>query len=97
MEQFLSKDQCGLCGGFSAQHWLFGMLEEWIRSIDQSNIFGMFLTKLLKAFDHFPHDLIIANLYAYGFSFFDTEIDEELKSKINNWYSSWKVILFGVQ
>ena len=44
----------------------------------------MFLTKLLKAFDHFPHELIIANLYAYGFSFFDTETDEELKNKINN-------------
>ena len=44
----------------------------------------MFLTKLLKAFDHFPHELIIANLYAHGFSFFDTETDEELKNKINN-------------
>ena len=65
---FFSKFQCGFRQGISAQHCLLAMIEKWKNSIDKSKTFGALLTGLSKAFDCFPHYLIIAKLNAYGFS-----------------------------
>ena len=41
------------------------MIEKWKKSIDKGKIFAALLPKV---FDCLPHDAIIAELNAYGFS-----------------------------
>ena len=38
------------------------------KTLDQGKAYGALLTELSKAFNCFPHDLIVAKLHAYGFS-----------------------------
>ena len=44
------------------------MLEKWKNAVDKGKVFGALLTDLSKAFDCLPHELIIAELNAYGFN-----------------------------
>ena len=67
-ESFLSKYQCALRKGYSAQHCLLSKLEKRKSAIDNKKIFGALLTDLSKAFDCLPNELSIAKLNACGFS-----------------------------
>ena len=53
---------------FALNHALIRLIEDWKRSLDNKNIFGAVLLDLSKAFDCFPHNLLIAEMSAYGFS-----------------------------
>ena len=68
MDSLLSKYQCGFRKGFSAQHCLLTMLEKWKEAVDKGEVFRTLLTDLSKAFDCLSHELITANLNAYGFN-----------------------------
>ena len=98
----LSKYQCGFWKGFNAQHCLLAMLEKWKKAVDTKKVFGALLTDLSKAFDCLPHDLIIAKLNAYGFSLPALNLiqnylaNRKQRTKINDSYSPWSDILFGV-
>ena len=102
MDQFLSKFQCGFRKGFNAQHCLLAMLEKWKNAADTEKAFDALLTDLSKAFDCLPHDLIIAKLNAYGFSLPALNLiqnylaNRKQKTNINDSYSPWSDILFGV-
>ena len=60
------------------------------------------LTDLSKAFDCLHHDLLIAKLHAYGLDAKSLKLmlyyltNRKQRVKINNSYSSWSKILFGV-
>ena len=62
---------------------------------------GALLTDLSKAFDCLLHDLI-AKLHAYGFEMSSLKLlysyltNRRQRVKINNAYSSWKDIIYGV-
>ena len=102
MERLLSKYQCGFRRGFTAQNCLLAMLEKWKSSVDKGKAFGVLLTDLSKAFDCLSHELIIAKLNAYGFSLSVRKLmqsylsQRKQRTKINQAYSFWEEILFGV-
>ena len=79
-----------------AQHALISVLEKWRYNLDQGRMFGA------KAFDCLPHDVIIAQLYAYGFDMkalnfiYDYLRNHKQRTKIENAYNTWQNILYGV-
>ena len=78
------------------------MIEKWKKIVDYGGVFGALLTDLSKAFDCIPHDLIIAKLEAYGFQtdalnlVYDYLSYRKQRVKINETFSSWKNIKYGV-
>ena len=101
-DEIFSKYQYGFRKGFSTQQCLLALLEKWKRSIDRGKVFGALLTDLSKAFDCLNHDLLIAKLNAYGFSLpalrliHDYLSNRKQRTRINNSYSTWMEIVFGV-
>ena len=73
-----------------------------MRSIDRGKVLGALLTDLSKAFDCLNHDFLIAKLNAYGFSLpalrliHDYLSNRKQRTRINNSYSAWMEIVFGV-
>ena len=65
-------------------------------------IIGLLLTALSKAFDCLFHELLLAKLQAYSFSFAALRLiycyltNRKQKSKVDSSYSSWEEILFGI-
>ena len=100
--QILSKHQCGFRQGNSTQHSLLLMVEKLKKSLDNSGVVGMLLTDLSKAFDCLRHDLLIAKLAAYSFDepslcfVFSYLSGRTQRTKVNNAYSSYTDIKFGV-
>ena len=101
-DSILSKYQCGFRRGYNAQHCLITLIEKWKKSVDNGGAFGALFTDLSKAFDCLSHELLIAKLDAYGFDKNALKLvnsylsNRKQRVKINNKYSSWSEILFGV-
>ena len=74
----------------------------WGFGWDRNGTCAALLTDLSKAFDWLPHDLLIAKLHAYGCDLPSLKLlncylrNRCQRVKINNFYSSWAEILFGV-
>ena len=102
MDPFFSKFRCGFRKGFSTQQCLIAFIEKWKSAVDKGKSFGALLTDLSKAFDCLPHELLIAKLHAYGFSLSALRLmysylsNRKQRTKINESYSSWEEILYGV-
>ena len=81
---------------------MISLIEKWKKSVDSGGTIGALLTDLLKAFDCLLHELLIAKLDAYGFDKSSLKLihsypsDRKHKEKINDRYSSWSKMLFGV-
>ena len=84
------------------QYCLLNLSEKWKSSVDKSKSFGALITDLSKPFDCLDHELLTAKLTAYGFTLpvlrliDDYLSNRKQKTKINDNYSSWSEILFGV-
>ena len=102
LNKILSKWQCGFRQSYSAQHCLLIMVEKWRQWLDNGGVSGALLTDLSKAFDCKLHDLLIAELAAYGFDHNSLQMlqsylsNRKQRTKINDAYSKYCEILFGV-
>ena len=74
----------------SNQHVLIRLLEKWREGLDTDFVVGGVFTDLSKAFDWFPHDLLIAKLVDYLYSYLD---NKKQCVSINNEKSSLKYII----
>ena len=78
------------------------MVEKLKKSLDNSGVGGMLLTDLSKTSDCLRHDLLIAKLAAHGFDqpslcfIFSYLLDRTQRTKVNNAYSSYTNIKYGV-
>ena len=78
------------------------MIEKWEKIVDCGGVFGALIAELSEAFDCIPYDLIIAKLEAYGFQtdalnlVYDYLSYRKQRVKINETFSSWKNIKYGV-
>ena len=101
-DSILSKYQCGFRSGYNAQHCLITLIKKWKKSVDNGGAFGALFTDLSKAFNCLSHELLIAKLDAYSFDKNALKLvnsylsNRKQRVKINNEYSSWREILFGV-
>ena len=99
---FLSRFISAYRKSFSTNHVLIRLIENWKKSLDEKKFVGAVLMDLSKAFDSIPHDLLIAKMYAYGFSinavtFFYSYLKRRKQNvKINNTHSVFQVLLSGV-
>ena len=78
------------------------LLEKFKISLDKGGKAGAVLMDLSKAFDCIRHDLLIAKLHAYGFSYEaltlinDYLTNRQQRVKVNGSFSSWKELTRGV-
>ena len=77
-------------------------LEKWKNSVDKGKVLGALFTDLSKAFNCLDHELLTAKLNTYGFTLpalrliHDYLSNRKQRTKIDDNYSSWSEILFGV-
>ena len=101
-EEIICKYQCGFRKEHSAQHALILLHEKSRYNVDQGPMFGALLTDLPKTVDYLPHNIISAKLNAYGsdmkvLNFIYCYLRNlKQRTKIDNAYSSWQNILYGV-
>ena len=102
VEKHLSPYICGYRRGYNCQYALLAMIERGKRSLDNNEFAGCVLMDLSKAFDTINHQLLVAKLYAYGFSKNACELilnylsNRWHRTKINTSFSSWAELLSGV-
>jgi len=78
------------------------MIDQWKCCNDDKNYFGALLTDLSKAFDVLSHDLLLAKLNVYGFSYNTLKLVQSYltnrrhRTKNGSIYSTWEEILSGV-
>ena len=60
MEKYLSPYLCGYRKGYSCQHALMVMIENWKKSLDHGGYAAGVLMDVSKAFDTINHKLLIA-------------------------------------
>ena len=98
---FLSDFISAYRKGYSTNHVLLRLIENWKAALDSNLFTGAVLMDFSKAFDCIPHDLLIAKLHAYGFSSEMLTLNSYLRNckqsvKTNNICSNFLKILSGV-
>ena len=79
------------------------MTEKWKHALDEGRKVGTIFMDLSKAFNTLNHNLLLAKLNAYGFSFNAIKFIQSYLSErfqrvnINSNFSEWYKILLGVQ
>ena len=79
--------------GYSSQHSLIVMFENWKKNLDKGGKCGALFVDLSKAFDCLQHDLLFAKLNACGFYYKSLKLissflsNRKYRTKINSSFS----------
>ena len=84
MDKYLSKYLCGYRKNFNCQVAMVPMIERWKKARDNGQHAGGVMMDLSKAFDTINHELLLAELHAYGFSMDSLKIVHSYLS--NRWH-----------
>ena len=102
IDKTLSRHQIGYRKGYSSQHSLIAMFEKWKENLDKGGKCGALFVDLSKAFDCLQHDILLAQLNAYGFDYKSLKLissfpsNRKYRTKINLSFSKRKYLLIGV-
>ena len=104
IKSFLSPYLRGYRKDFNSQHALISLIERWRKSLDNKGYGGAMLMDLSKDFDFdtLNHDLLIAELHAYGFDIKTLKLLHSYltkrwqRTKVNSSFSTWSELLQGV-
>ena len=106
MNLFFESKFSPLLTGFrknhSTQNALLNMIEKWKHALDKGKKVGTIFMDLSKAFDTLNHNLLLAKLNAYGFSFNAIKFVQSYLSErfqrvnIKSNFSEWCKILLGI-
>ena len=97
-----SPQLTGFRKNHSTQNALLNMIEKWKHALDKGKKVGTIFMDLSKAFDTLNHNLLLAKLNAYCFSFNATKFVQSYLSErfqgvnINNNFREWCKILLVV-
>ena len=69
LESRFSSLLAGFCKEHSTQNALINMIEKWKHALDKGKKVGTTFMDIFKAFDIPNHNLLLAKLNVYGFSF----------------------------
>ena len=78
------------------------MFERWRMHLGKEGKYSALFIDLYKTFDSLQHDLLLAKLNAYGFSYKSIKLisiflsGREYRTKIDSAYSDWEDLLIGV-
>ena len=99
---FLFPYLCDYRKAFNKQHALLTLVKNWRKSLDDKGFSSAILMDLLKAFDTLNHNLLIAELHAYGFQHDALKLLHNYlskwwhRTKVNKSFSSWEELIKGV-
>ena len=99
---FLFPYLCDYRKAFNKQHALLTLVKNWRKSLDDKSFSSAILMDLLKAFDTLNHNLLIAELHAYGFQHDALKLLHNYfskwwhRTKVNKSFSSWEELIKGV-
>ena len=101
-ESWFSPLLAGFPKSHSTQNALLNMIEKWKHALDKGRKVGTIFMDLSKAFATLNHNLLLAKLNAYSFSFNAIKIIQSCLSErfqrvnINSNFSEWCKMLLGV-
>jgi len=99
---FFNPILSGFRKNYGCSDLLNKLLSDWKNSLDKKELLGVIAIDLSKAFDCLPNGLLLAKLYAYGFSYNTCLFMKSYLSsrkqrvKIGNHYSPWACPSRGV-
>ena len=106
MNIFFKYRFCPLLAGFrknhSTQNAFLNMIEKWNHALDKGKKVSTIFMGISKAFDTVNHNLLLAKLNAYGFSFNAIKfiqsylLERFQRVNINSNFSEWYKILLRV-
>ena len=101
-QEILSPYLCGFRKGYSTQHALFNLFQNWQKCLDKSGVVGTLLMDLSKAYDCISPGLLVAKLAAYGLDtdslrlLYNYLTQRKHRVRIGSSLSDWLELILGL-